>query len=135
MGLRILLVNSHPPIVCQSLKNLLHREGFEVVGAARDICEALRLTGELAPEIVVLDLVASRLSCLNLAIEIIRAFPEKKLLLLASGIEDYFITIALQTGIRGYLLKTRVVEELVGAIHQISKGGFYLSPGISPAAV
>ena len=47
--------------------------------------------------------------------------------------EEPYIVKALQTGIRGYVLKTQTAADLIGAILEVVRGGIYLSPGVSQA--
>jgi len=100
----------------------------DVIGEARDAAEALRLAGELCPDVVVLDVARPVAHCLSAAREIVRSVPLKGMILLA--FEDYLVAEAFQAGIRGYVLKARVVEDLPPAIHEVARGSIYLSPGI-----
>ena len=49
--------------------------------------------------------------------------------------EDQYVLPALHAGIKGYVLKTKAAEDLVQAIHDVSQGKTYLSPGVSGAVV
>ena len=129
---RILVVDDHP-IVRQALRALLEWEGLDVVGEARDGAEALRLAWELCADVVVLDVTRPVSICLDAAREIVRTVPLKGVILVA--FEDYLVARALQAGVRGYVLKTRVVEELPLAIRTVARGEIYVSPVISPAVV
>ena len=48
---------------------------------------------------------------------------------------DQYVLVALQAGVRGYVLKSQATAELVQAIQEVMRGGRYLSPGISEAVV
>ena len=132
MAPRILLVDNHT-IVRQALRRLLEQNGLDVVGEARDAAEALRRAGELCPDVVVLDVARPVARCLSAAREIIRSVPLKGMILVA--FEDYLVAEAFRAGIRGYVLKDRVAEDLPMAIQEVAGGGIYLSPGMPSAVV
>ena len=132
MSHRVLLVDDHPT-VRQALRRFLEWEGLEVVGDAWDSAEVLRLAWERRAEVVILDCSLPLASCFDLAREIVRTLPVKGVILVT--FEDYLVARALQAGIRGYVLKARVVEELPSAIQQVAQGAIYVSPGIAPAIV
>ena len=60
---------------------------------------------------------------------------QTKIILLTRHDEDPYITEALRAGARGYVLKSQAASDLVQAMHQVLRGGIYLSPGISRAVV
>lgn len=132
MSPRVLLVGDHPT-VRQALRRFLEWEGLEVVGDACDGAEVLRLAWERRAEVVILDCSRPLANCFDLAREIVRTLPVKGVILVT--FEDYLVARALQAGIRGYVLKARVVEELPSAIRQVAHDAIYLSPGIAPAIV
>ena len=129
---RILLVDEYPT-VRQALRGLLKWEGLEVVGEARDGAEALRLAWDLCADVIVLAVTRPTSICLDAAREIVRTVPLKGVILVA--FEDYLVAQALQAGVRGYVLKSRVVEELPLAIREVARGAIYVSPDISPASL
>jgi DNA-binding NarL/FixJ family response regulator len=134
MPFKVLIADDHL-IVRQGLKALLQREGLEVVGEATNGEEAVSLATRLRPDVAVLDLVMPLLGGLDAAREILQALPSVRIILLTMHAEEHQISAALRVGIRGYVVKTQAVEDLVQAIRNVTKGEVYLSPGVSGVVV
>ena len=134
MPLRILLADDHP-VVRQGFRALLEREGFEVVGEASDGREAARLAQALRPDLAVLDIAMPMLNGVDAAREVLKASPQTKPILLTVHTEDQYILEALEAGIRGYVVKTQAMEDLVQAIREVARGALYLSPRIAGTVV
>ena len=130
MAIRVLLADDHV-LVRQSLKSLLEREGFQVVGEASDGQEAIRKVESLRPDIAVMDISMPILNGVDAARELSRSFPKTKAILLTQHDENQYISEALEAGVKGYVLKSQAASELVQAIGQVSRGQVYLSPGIA----
>jgi DNA-binding NarL/FixJ family response regulator len=64
-----------------------------------------------------------------------RSSPQTRTILLTRHDEDQYVTEALRSGIKGYVLKNQAATDLVHAIRQVCRGGFYLSPSISHTVV
>ena len=131
---RILLADDHV-IVRQGFRALLEREGLEVVAEAADGHEAVRLAGDLRPDVAVLDFAMPLLNGLDAAREIRRRSPGTRLILLTVHTEDHYVLEALQAGVHGYVVKTQAAADLVQAIREIRGNAMYLSPTISRAVV
>jgi two-component system response regulator NreC len=134
MPLRILIADDHA-IVRQGFRALLERAGFDVVGEAVDGREAMRLAGELKPDIALLDVSMPLTNGLEAGREIQRAHKETHVVLLTMHAEDHLIAAALRSGIRAYVLKSQAAEDLVLAIRAVMRHQIYLSPGISEFVV
>ena len=131
---RILLADDHV-IVRQGFRALLEREGLEVVAEAANGHEAVRLAGELLPDVAVLDFAMPLLNGLDAAKEIRRRAPRTRTILLTVHSEDHYVLEAVQAGVHGYVVKTQAAADLVQAIREIRGNAIYLSPTISRAVV
>lgn len=134
MKAKILLADDHGTFR-ESLRLLLEREGFEVVGEAADGKEAARLARQLNPDIAVLDLGMPVRNGIEAAREIHRRSPQTATILLTMFEDDAYVLDALQAEVRGYVLKAQAAADLIKAIHEVRRGSVYLSPGISRAVV
>ena len=134
MPIRVVLADDHV-LVRQGLKSLLEREKFQVVAEASDGQEAVRLSESLHPDIAVIDISMPIRNGIDAARELGRSCPKTKVVLLTQHEEDQYIRAALEAGVKGYVLKNQVASDLVHAIQQVSRGEFYLSPGVSRAVV
>jgi DNA-binding NarL/FixJ family response regulator len=130
MSLRVLLVDDQP-IIRQGLRRLMEQDGLRVVGETEDSAEVHLLAAELRADVVVLGLTRPLEDFLTVAAEIRRTAPRVGVILVA--FEDYLVVRAFQAGIRGYVLRTRVVEELPRAIRAVAGGKIYVSPGVDQA--
>lgn len=130
MSVRVLLGDDHQ-IVRQGLRTMLESEGFHVVAEAVNGREAVRLARESRPDIALLDLVMPLLNGVDAGREIIGSCTGTRVILLTMHTEEHIIVKALKAGIRGYVVKTQAVEDLVQAIREVSRGNVYLSPGVS----
>jgi DNA-binding NarL/FixJ family response regulator len=130
VSLRIVLADDHQ-IVRQGFRALLEKEGFEVVGEASNGHEALRLVGEVKPDLALLDISMPLLNGIDAAREIQKISPQTRTILLTMFSEDHHVLDALRAGVRGFLLKTRAVADLEHAIREVCRGGVYLSSGLS----
>jgi len=131
---RILLADDHV-IVRQGFRALLEREGLEVVAEAANGHEAVRLAGELLPDVAVLDFAMPLLNGIDAAKEIRRRSPRTRTILLTVHSEDHYVLEAVQAGVNGYVVKTQAAADLVQAIREIRGNAIYLSPTISRAVV
>jgi two-component system response regulator NreC len=127
MTLRLVLADDHQG-VRQQCRCLLEREGFDVAGEVGGGRKAVRLAVALHPDIAILDWSLPLLNGLDGARDIIVRCPRTKVVLLTLHREEYQIVAAFRAGIRGYVLKTHVADELVAAIHEVAAGGIFLSP-------
>lgn len=134
MATRVVLADDHQ-IVRQGVRALLERQGFEVVGEAEDGNEVIRLVTRFKPDIAILDIAMPSLNGIDAAREIRRVSPDTRTILLTMFSEEHRLVEALRAGVSGYLLKTRAVEDLERAIHEVLRGGVYLSHGLSQEVV
>lgn len=134
MPLRVVLADDHV-LVRQGLKSLLEREGFQVVAEASDGQEALRCVQSLKPDIAVMDISMPILNGLEAARQMTLSSPHVKIILLTQHTEEQYLSEALEAGVKGYVLKSQVASDLLQALRQVSRGGSYLSPGVSGAVM
>lgn len=134
MPLHILLADDHA-VVRQGLKSLLEDEGFEVIAEASDGQQAIELSEKLCPDVAVLDVAMPVLNGIDAARQISKSSPRTKIILLTMLTEDHYVLESLRAGVKGYVLKSKNAEELTHAIHEVCKGGVYLTPAASSAVV
>ena len=134
MPTRIVLADDHV-LVRQGLKSLLEREHFQVMAEASDGQEAVKLIETHHPDIAILDISMPTLIGIDAARGLSRSAPKTKVILLTQHEEEQYIHEALEAGVKGYVLKNQVANDLIQAIRQVCRGEFYLSPGISRAVM
>jgi two-component system, NarL family, response regulator NreC len=134
MPTRIVLADDHV-LVRQGLKSLLEREHFQVMAEASDGQDAVRLIEMHQPDIAILDISMPTLNGIDAARGLSRSVPKTKVILLTQHEEEQYIHEALEAGVKGYVLKNQVANDLIQAIRQVGRGEFYLSPGISRAVM
>jgi DNA-binding NarL/FixJ family response regulator len=124
----VLLVDDHP-LVRAGLSGLLaSAEGIEVVGAAGDGAEGVRLVRELAPDVVLMDLSMPELDGIEATRAVLAARDATKVVVLTSFVDRTRILAALDAGAIGYLLKDAEPDELVRAVRAAAAGDAPLDP-------
>lgn len=127
-GIRIVLADDHT-LVRQGLRKIIEEQpGWTVIGEADDGREAVRLSSELTPDVLVLDVGMPRLNGIEAARQVARHTPSVQILVLSMYAEEAYIVQALQAGARGYLLKDSADTELVRAISAVAAGKSFFSP-------
>ncbi len=131
MPIRILIVDDHS-VVRQGLRMFLQiDEGLSIVGEAENGEDAVRLTRELKPDIVLMDLLMPGMDGIE-ATSIIRAeSPETEVLALTSVATDQMIIAVMRAGAIGYILKETGGDELRQAIKAAAAGQVLLSPQVA----
>ncbi|MET9521858.1 response regulator transcription factor [Streptomyces coeruleorubidus] len=104
--------------------------GIEVVGAAGDGEEAVRLVAEVAPDVVLMDLRMPRCDGVEATRRIRAEYPGTQVVVLTTYADDESLFPALAAGARGYLTKDADGEEIVRAVHSVLSGDAGLSPSI-----
>ncbi|MFY4723560.1 response regulator transcription factor [Streptomyces sp. LaBMicrA B280] len=104
--------------------------GVEVIGAAGDGEEAVRLVGELSPDVVLMDLRMPRCDGVEATRRIREQYPGTQVVVLTTYADDESLFPALRAGARGYLTKDAGGEEIVRAVESVLSGEAGLSPSV-----
>jgi DNA-binding NarL/FixJ family response regulator len=131
MSIRIILADDHR-IVHDSLKPLLDkRDDIEVIAVAENGRIAVKLTQDLRPDVVIIDITMPDLNGIEATHQIIAQCPKTKVIALSMHTDRRYVTGVLNAGASGYLTKSCSFDELVSAIQIVAANKKYLSPEIS----
>ena len=129
--IRVLIADDHP-LVRSGLKALLASvEGIEVVGEAADGGAAVELALRERPGVVVMDIQMPGQDGIEATRRLAAEAPEVGVLVLTMHEDDESVFAAMRAGARGYVLKGAEQEEIVGAIHAVSRGEAIFGPGVA----
>ncbi len=104
--------------------------GIEVVGAAKDGEDAVRLVDEHVPDVVLMDLRMPRVDGVEATRRIKAAHPAVQIVVLTTYSDDESVFAALQAGARGYLTKDAGADEIARAIDAVRDGEAQLAPSV-----
>lgn len=123
----ILVADDHP-IYIEGLANLLQSYDFTVVGKAANGIEAVKLAGELQPDIVLMDANMPDLDGIEATKEIKKNYPNMKIVILTGIEDDVLLLKAIQAGAAGFLLKRLDGDSLHKNLIELQKGNNPFSP-------
>ena len=127
---RILLVDDHP-LLREAMRSAIDQEeDMEVVGEAGDGEEAVKMSSEIKPDIVIMDIVMPKLNGIEASKQIKDMNPAVAVLILTAYDDDRYILGLLEAGAAGYLLKSARSREVVSAIRSIRTGETVLHPSV-----
>ena len=130
----VLLADDHS-LVRRGFRRILEdEEGMQVVGEASNGVEAIRNAYELKPNVVVMDLSMPELDGVQATKEIVKHLPGTQVLILSMHADDNYVRNALDAGAKGYLLKSGIDVDLVGAIKAVSEGKRFIGSGLKYVA-
>jgi DNA-binding NarL/FixJ family response regulator len=124
---RILLADDHE-IVRRGLRTLVEmRSEWKVCAEAADGRTAVRLAGELQPDLIILDLSMPELNGLEAARHIVHDNPRSRVLMLTMHETEQFIRESFAAGARGYILKTDAGRDLIAGIEALLRGEIFFT--------
>jgi DNA-binding NarL/FixJ family response regulator len=125
---RILIVDDHR-IVRQGLRSILDPEpAYQVVGEAVDGESAVRMAGQLLPELVLLDVKLPDMDGVAVCRRILEVSPQTAVVILTAFIDPALVNSCLQAGARGYLLKNAENLNLTEHLDAVLQGYAALDP-------
>lgn len=131
--IRILVAEDHWIARIGIITALKMQRDMVIVGEAANGRQAVELFQKHIPDVAILDVRMPVLSGIDAAIAIRREFPRARLIALSTYGGDEDIRRALAAGVRAYLTKDVLHDELVTAIRAVYEGGSYLPAGIAAA--
>lgn len=130
---RLLIADDHP-IVRAGLRRVVEDApggGITVAGEASDGDELLAQMGAVNPDVVLLDITMPGPGFVETIQRLKALHPRVHILVLSVQPEDQFAVRALKAGASGYVSKNLSPEQLVTAIHEVTRGGRYVSPALA----
>jgi len=135
MSIKIILADDHA-LIRSGLRTLLVNElGMEVVGEAGNGEEAIRLTRQLVPDIVIMDITMPGLDGIEATRQIVTEMPSVRVIALSMHANKLFVEDIFKAGASGYLLKACASLELEAAIQTVLKGEVYICTKIAGVVV
>ena len=132
MTIRLLLADDHT-MVRQSMRRSMEAEGFAILGEAGDGDEAVRLTEQLSPDVVLMDVSMPVLDGVEATRRIKERRPGTQVVMLTMHADADVVRRALKAGAVGYLTKDCSIDEVAQAVRLAASGDSVVSPGLAAA--
>ena len=131
MSIKILLADDHE-IVRYGLRCVIEEQpDMEVVGDAVNGRTAINLTHQLKPDVVIMDISMPDMNGIEATRRIRKEIPDTKVIVLSMHHKRQFVIDMLKSGVSGYILKTKVHDDLIRAIKAAVANEVYLSSKIT----
>jgi len=131
VAINVLVVDDHRVVRAGLVALLRQNQSLNVVGEAGNGEEAVRLAGQLQPDVVLMDMQMPVMTGVEATQRIKAQWPAIQVLVLTTYDDDELIWGGLQAGAKGYLLKDAPPEELLQGIRAVAAGQSLLPPQIA----
>ena len=129
--MKILLVDDHQ-MVRLGLKSYLElQDGIAEVSEAVNGKEGVEKALASRPDVIIMDIVMPEMNGIEATLAILKEWPEAKILILTSYLDNEKIYPVLDAGAHGYMLKTSSAEEILRAVKKVAKGEFAIETEVS----
>ena len=126
----VLLTDDHT-MVREGFRSMLELEAdLQIVGEAGNGREAILLAKQLRPDVVIMDIAMPLLNGLEATRQLLKDLPDTKVLMLSAHSDDSYVENAVESGVRGFLLKQTSAHEVCRAIREVHRGAWYLTPSV-----
>ena len=129
--MKILLVDDHQ-MVRLGLKSYLElQDDIAEVSEAVNGKEGVEQALASRPDVIIMDIVMPKMNGIEATLAILKEWPEAKILILTSYLDNEKIYPVLDAGAHGYMLKTSSAEEILRAVKKVAKGEFAIETEVS----
>ena len=129
--MKLLLVDDHQ-MVRLGLKSYFElQDDVEIVGEATNGAEGISMALALRPDVIVMDIVMPEVNGIDATLAILKEWPEAKILVVTSYLDNEKIMPVLNAGARGYMLKTSSADELLHAVRKVAVGELAIEQEVS----
>jgi DNA-binding NarL/FixJ family response regulator len=129
--IRVLVADDHPTFRKGLGALLASLPDVELIGEAVDGEAAVALAGELAPDVVVMDLDMPGMGGVEATRLIVAAHPSMAVLVLTMLDEDEFLFAAMRAGARGYVVKGADTDDVLRALESVARGDAVFGPAVA----
>ncbi|SDZ04524.1 two-component system, NarL family, response regulator LiaR [Evansella caseinilytica] len=129
--IRVLFADDHEMVRIGVSSYLSAQKDIEVVAEANDGTDAVELSLKLRPDIILMDLVMKQMDGIEATKQIIKAWPEAKIIIVTSFVDDEKVYPALEAGATSYMLKTSKAKDIADAIRATYEGQSILEPEVT----
>jgi NarL family two-component system response regulator LiaR len=133
--IRVMLVDDHAMVRRGLATFLMVFDDLQLAGEAESGADAIRLCGEILPDVILMDMVMPEMDGASATRAIRQKFPQVQVIALTSFKEGDLVKNALEAGAIGYLLKDVSADELAWAIRAAHAGRATLSPEAAQSLV
>ena len=124
---KIFVVDDHP-LVRESLTSLIHQSpDLTVCGETATAQGVIDEVSRTKPDLAIIDISLGASSGIDLIRMLREQFPEIKIIVLSMHDERVYAERAMRSGARGYIMKSESTGKIIDAIHEVLRGGVYLS--------
>ena len=129
--INVLLVDDHEMVRLGVSSYLSIQEDIEVIGEAENGKIGYEKALSLRPDVILMDLVMDEMDGIEATKAILADWPEAKIIIVTSFIDDEKVYPAIEAGAAGYLLKTSTAHEIADAIRATQRGERVLEPEVT----
>ncbi|MBK5484587.1 response regulator transcription factor [Peribacillus sp. TH16] len=129
--IKVLFVDDHEMVRIGVSAYLSAQADIEVIGEADNGMKAVELAMELRPDIILMDLVMPEMDGIEATKRIIEKWPEAKIIIVTSFLDDEKVYPALEAGATSYMLKTSKASEIARAVRSTFQGQSVLEPEVT----
>ena len=129
--IKVLLVDDHEMVRLGVSSYLSIQDDIEVIGEAENGRVGYEKALELRPDVILMDLVMDEMDGIESTKLILNDWPEAKIIIVTSFIDDEEVYPAIEAGAAGYLLKTSTAHEIAEAIRATQRGERVLEPEVT----
>ena len=133
--IKVLLVDDHEMVRLGVSSYLFVQDDIEVIGEAENGRIGYEKALDLRPDVILMDLVMDEMDGIESTKAILHDWPEAKIIIVTSFIDDEKVYPAIEAGAAGYLLKTSTAHEIADAIRATQRGERVLEPEVTTKMV